>query len=158
MSIGCGLEAEASHVRYLSLLLLVLANALWGSSYVVAKVALEEIPPALLAALRFSIAAVVFWFVLLTRGRPKLPNWPDALRLLGIGAVGIGLNGILGFWGVSLTTATDAALLIVGEVVFTSLFAIALTSDRLTAQRAIALLVGVLGAVVLILGGATAST
>jgi drug/metabolite transporter (DMT)-like permease len=142
-------------MRLVPIVLLVAANALWGSSYVVAKVAMEEIPPPLLAALRFTLAAVVLWLILLSQSR-KFPSPPDALRLLGLGALGIGANGLLGYWGVSLTTATDAALLIVGEVLFTTALAVLLTSDRLTSLRGFGLVVGVIGIVVLVLGGAAA--
>jgi drug/metabolite transporter (DMT)-like permease len=145
-------------MRFLPMTLLVLANGLWGSSYVVAKVALEEIPPPLLAALRFTLAAAVLWVILLTRGTSlKLPTPRDAVKLLALGAVGVGANGLLGYWGVSLTTATDAALLIVGEVLFTTALAVLLSSERLGQIRAFGLLVGVAGVIVLILGGATAA-
>jgi drug/metabolite transporter (DMT)-like permease len=139
------------------ILLLLLANAVWGSSYVVAKVALEEIPPPLLAALRFTLAGAVLWLILASRRSSlKLPTPGDACRLLALGLVGIGMNGLLGYWGVSLTTATDAALLIVGEVLFTTLLAIALIGEHLTRARSLGLLVGVLGVIVLIAGGAVA--
>ena len=144
-------------MRLLPIGLLVAANALWGSSYVVAKVAMDAIPPPLLAALRFTLAAVALWLILLTLDKTrKFPSPADAFRLLGLGAVGIGANGLLGYWGVSLTTATDAALLIVGEVLFTTALSVLLTSDRLTPLRGIGLLIGVAGIVVLVLGGATA--
>jgi drug/metabolite transporter (DMT)-like permease len=148
-------------MRFLPIALLVLANALWGSSYVVAKVAMQEIPPPLLAALRFTLAGLVLWFVILIRARKrlleKLPTPADAGRLMLLGAIGIGVNGLLGYWGVSLTTATDAALLIVGEVLFTTVLAVAITSDRLSRPRAAAMLIGLLGVLVLIAGGATAA-
>jgi drug/metabolite transporter (DMT)-like permease len=53
--------------------LLVLANALWGSSYVVAKVALQEIPPPVLAAPRFGLAALALWLIAIERGGVRLP-------------------------------------------------------------------------------------
>jgi len=145
-------------MRLVPLALLVLASAAWGSSYVVAKVALQEISPPLLAALRFSIAAAVLWLILLARSRTTLPTRTDAARLIVLGAIGVGANGLLGYWGVSLTTATDAALLIVGEVLFTTLLAVLLIGERLSRLRMAALLVGLLGAIVLILGGAATST
>jgi drug/metabolite transporter (DMT)-like permease len=142
-------------MRFVPVALLVLANALWGSSYVVAKVAMEEIPPPLLAALRFTLAAIALWCIIATRTHPKFPTPADAARLMLLGAIGIGANGLLGYWGVNLTTATDAALLIVGEVLFTTVLAIALTSDRLSRPRAAALLIGLIGVLVVIVGGAT---
>jgi drug/metabolite transporter (DMT)-like permease len=136
-----------------ALALLVLANALWGSSYVVAKVALEEISAPLLAALRFSLAAVVLWAVLAWRLRPlPLPSTGDTLRLLALGLLGVAANALLGYWGISLTTATDASLMIVGEVLFTTLLAMALAGERLGLPRGIGLASGLVGVVVLIVG------
>jgi drug/metabolite transporter (DMT)-like permease len=136
--------------------LLVLANALWGASYVVAKVALEEIPAPLLAALRFTVAAVVLWLVTVSR-RSAMPSRRDAGKLLGLGVVGIAMNGLLGYWGISLTTATDAALLIVGEVLFTAALAVILAGEHLNTFRRVGLVTGLVGVVVLIAGGASDS-
>jgi drug/metabolite transporter (DMT)-like permease len=137
----------------------VLANALWGSSYVVAKIALEEIPPPLLAAMRFTLAALVLWVVIGVRARLyrtiRLPSKGDTTRLLGLGVLGVAMNGLLGYWGVSLTTATDAALLIVGEVLFTALLAVLFAGEHLNRVRGLGLLMGLLGVVVLIAGGAS---
>ncbi|MBV9322659.1 MAG: DMT family transporter [Chloroflexi bacterium] len=144
-------------MRLLPIAMLVFANALWGSSYVVAKIALQEIPPPILAALRFGLATLVLWLIVLARGSVRLPHWRDALRLAALGAFGIGVNGILGYTGVSLTTATDASLLIVGEVLFTTLLAVLLANEQLDAPRGVGLLVGLLGVLVLIAGGASAS-
>ena len=157
-------------MRLLPLALLVLASAVWGSSYVVAKVALEEISPPLLAALRFGIATLVLWLILLVRRQTRLPTTADnasssllprgadALRLVLLGAVGVAASGLLSYWGVSLTTATDAALLIVGEVLFTTVLAVSLIGERLTRMRSVALLVGLIGVIVLVLGGVSTST
>jgi drug/metabolite transporter (DMT)-like permease len=145
----------SSTVRLWPILLLVLINALWGSSYVVAKIALEEIPPPLLAALRFTLAVPVLWLLLSRRARRSLPPRADALRLGVLGLVGISINAVLIFWGVSLTTAADAALLIVGEVLFTTLLAILIAGDRLSPPRRAGLVIGLAGVVLLVGGGAT---
>ena len=144
-------------MRGLPIALLVLANALWGSSYVVAKIALQEISPPILAALRFGLAAVVLWLILIARGGVRLPPRRDLLRLLALGAVGIALSGVLGYTGVGLTTATDASLLIVGEVLFTTLLAITLIGERIDRTRGAGLAIGLLGVVVLIVGGASSA-
>jgi drug/metabolite transporter (DMT)-like permease len=143
--------------RFVPLLLLVTANAVWGSSYVVAKVAMEELPPSLLAALRYTIAAIVLWLVVAARRTP-LPPRSDATRLLLLGLFAVAGNGLLGYWGISLTTATDAALLIVGEVLFTMLLAVAVARERLTRPRGMGLVVGGVGVVVLVLGAASGAS
>lgn len=44
--------------RRTAVALLLLANALWGASYLAARVALNTLPPPLMGALRFSIASL----------------------------------------------------------------------------------------------------
>ncbi|MEP7190675.1 MAG: EamA family transporter, partial [Roseiflexaceae bacterium] len=77
--------------------LLVFANVLWGSSYVVAKIALEEVPPPLLGALRVILASAMLWPLLIWRTRAGRPGTlrliepialGDALRLAGLGLLG----------------------------------------------------------------------
>ena len=43
---------------------------MWGSTFVLVKNALEDISPALFLAFRFSLAAVLLWFVFLARRKP----------------------------------------------------------------------------------------
>jgi drug/metabolite transporter (DMT)-like permease len=75
--------------------------------------------------------------------------------LLGLGVLGIAINALLGYWGISLTTATDAALLIAGEVLFTTVLAVMLAGEHLDKLRGLGLVTGALGVVVLIAGGAS---
>ena len=56
--------------------LLVLAS-LWGPSFLFVKVAVVEIPPLTLVAIRVTLAAVLL-YLLLRYGGPKItPTWPD---------------------------------------------------------------------------------
>jgi drug/metabolite transporter (DMT)-like permease len=146
-------------MKLLPLALLLVANAVWGSSYVVAKVALEEIPPPLLAALRYTLATLALWTIVGVRTRARipdrLPTRGDAARLLGLGLLAVAMNGTLSYWGVSLTTATDAALLIVGEVLFTTTLAALIAGERQSLPRGVGLAIGAVGVVVLVVGGSS---
>ena len=84
--------------RRTAMALLLLANALWGASYLAARVALNELPPPLMGALRFNIACLLLWPLLLAqarRGGDRRPAAPwriqrtDLPRLLGLGLVGV---------------------------------------------------------------------
>jgi drug/metabolite transporter (DMT)-like permease len=145
--------------------LLVFANVLWGTSYVVAKVALEEVPPPLLGALRLILATAMLWPILIWRTRAERPGQRrliepialgDALRLAGLGLLGIGASYLLDYWGISLSTATDASLMIIGEVIFTALLAALLARERLGLRERLGVLVGVAGVLLLVLGNAPA--
>ena len=86
----------------------------------------------------------------------RLPNRQDGQRALPPGAVGVASTGWLVFWGISLTTATDASLMIVGEVLFTTLFALAISREALGLPRGVGMAIGLLGVVILIAGGSAA--
>src|SRR5215510_11513243 len=113
--------------RSLAVVGLLAANVVWGSSYVVVKVALRELSPTALASLRVTLATLLLG--LLWLAIPRLA--PDsaelrsaepisvrsATRMAALGLVGIALSYLLGYYGLSLTTATDASLMVVGEVI-----------------------------------------
>ncbi len=142
--------------RTRALALLVFANSLWGCSYAISKIALIELPPPLLGTLRVTFATALLWLVLLWQHRhagvPLRVLRHDALKLFAIGFCGISLDYLLGYWGVSLTTATDASLMIIGEVIFTTLLAVRLLDERIDRCKLIGIVLGIAGVTTLVLG------
>ena len=68
---------------------------IWGTTYLGIRIALETIPPALMAGIRWTIAGLLVAAVLVVRGRP-LPGprtWPG-LALLSLLMIGLG-NGLV---------------------------------------------------------------
>ena len=150
--------------RKLAVAVLILANVFWGSSYAVAKVALREIPPPLLGSLRVILAALLLWPVLLWQMRGlgvaalALPGQHmrrgDLARLAGLGLIGVGASYLIDYWGINLSTATDASLMIIGEVIFTALLAAWLAAERLGRRRLLGITCGGVGVTVLVLSNA----
>jgi drug/metabolite transporter (DMT)-like permease len=139
--------------RRTALLVVVGVNLLWAGTYVAGKAALDEVPFVTLNALRFAIAGAIFAPVV-WRGRHLLPRDRNGrLRLLAIAAFAFCGNKSLEFFGLSMTTATDAALLITSESLVTLLLAVVLLGERLQPRTATALCVGALGVYVLVEGG-----
>jgi drug/metabolite transporter (DMT)-like permease len=139
--------------RRTALLVVVASNLLWAGSYVAGKAALDDVPFVTLNALRFAIAALIFAPVV-WRGRHLLPrDRGGRLRLLAIAAFGFCGNKTLEFLGLSMTTATDTALLITAESLVTLLLAVVLLGERLQPRTAFALCAGALGVYVLVEGG-----
>ena len=146
---------------------LIAANVVWGSSYVVAKVALADLSPTALAALRVTLATLLLWLLWLAVPRlapgaahlrsPEPISRRAAAQMAALGLVGIALSYLLGYHGISMTTATDASLMVVGEVIFTSLLAVLVAKERLTASQGIGIGLGAVGIVVLVLGQAGAA-
>ncbi|HYF75552.1 MAG TPA: EamA family transporter [Symbiobacteriaceae bacterium] len=150
--------------RWTAAALLLLANALWGTSWTVARVALDQLPWPLLGALRLSIASALLWLIIWvqerrrgTSGPAPAPGIPrkEALRMLGLGVVAIAANHLIANFGQSLTTATDASLMIVGEVIFTTVLGVLILKERPGRWKQVSVLIGAAGAVTLILSRAT---
>ena len=139
--------------RRTALLVVIAANLLWAGSYVAGKAALDEVPFVTLNALRFALASLIF-APIVWRGRHHLPrDRGGRLRLLAIAAFGFCGNKSLEFLGLSMTTATDTALLITSESLVTLLLAVVLLGEKLQPRTAVALCVGALGVYVLVEGG-----
>ena len=131
---------------------MLLANVVYGTSYVVARVTLQSVPPATLAFLRLLIA----WLVLLvlSRGERREP-------MSGADHRAIALMGILGFagayicsnWGIAHSTATNGALLITVEPIAMILLSPWYLGERLSRRGAIGAALTILGTVVLVVNG-----
>lgn len=102
---------EAKHHRIPEFALLAVLALLWGSSYLFIKVAVAEIPPLTLIAVRVSIAALFLIGVMSLRGE-RLPRDATSWRMLFIQSVlnSIGAWTILA-WGQQYVDAGLASVL-----------------------------------------------
>ena len=123
----------------------------WGGNFVFSKVALKEMPGALVAGMRTALAAALLMAVYKGRksdGRPPLRR-DEYPRLCLIGVCGIAVNQICFLVGLSLTTASHAAL-VIG---LTPFMVLALAwfrgQEAFTSNRAIGLAVAVGGIMLL---------
>ncbi|HUY61447.1 MAG TPA: DMT family transporter [Candidatus Dormibacteraeota bacterium] len=139
--------------RNRALLVLAGSNVLWAGSYVAGKAVLVTWPFASLNMLRFSIATVVLAPVL-WHGRRALPrDRGDRWRLVAMCALGFVANKALEYWGLSLTTATDTALLIAAEALATVLLSVLILGERLRRVESLGLLAGTVGVYLVVTGG-----
>ncbi|MFM2308589.1 MAG: hypothetical protein RLY87_709 [Chloroflexota bacterium] len=138
-----------------AIVLLVLANMLWGSSHAIGKLAIDTFDPLLLAGLRVTIATGCFWGLRFSGIAPRegVPS-RDVLTLAGLGLLTVACAQFLDYRGLSLTTATDSSLMIIGEVIFTTILAWLIMRERINTQKRLGLVLGTIGVVVLTLGGA----
>jgi len=117
--------------------------SVWGTNFVVIKVALRDLPPLLFATLRFAMALVPAIFFL---PRPSVP-WKN-LALYGI-LIGVGQFGLLYIAMDGRISAGIASLVIQIQVFFTIGLSIRLTRERVRAFQWLALLLATLGIVVI---------
>ena len=136
-----------------AVLILAASNCLWAGSYVAGKDALANWPVASVNMLRFTIAAVVLAPYLWTH-RARLPRGrSDRLRLAAMCLLGFIGNKAFEYWGLSLSTATDMALLIAAEALVTVLLSVLLLGERVRRVEAVGLLAGGFGVYLVVVGG-----
>jgi drug/metabolite transporter (DMT)-like permease len=131
--------------RIFAWFLLILANLLWAGSYVAAKFALRDIPLNTVNSFRMIIAALVILPLFIARRKEFKLTRADLPQLALLALFGFVINKILEYGGLALTTASDVALLITSESIFTVLFAWLLLRERLRLVTVLSLLLGFAG-------------
>jgi drug/metabolite transporter (DMT)-like permease len=122
----------------------------WGTTYLAIRIALESIPPMLMAAFRWIIAGAVLAIALRLRGE-RLPGpraWP-ALAILGVLLLGFGNGAVV--WS-ELTVPSGLTAVLVATVPFWMVGIEQLTrsGERVTAQQLAGLVLGFAGIVLLV--------
>jgi len=123
----------------------------WGSTYLAIRVGVREVPPFLLAGMRFSVSGVVLygWMRLKGAPPPTRRQWAGATLL---GTLMFLLDYGCLFWAEQRVPSGIAAIVLATIPVFiTVLEIIFLRTQRLTLRLALALLLGLCGVAVLTL-------
>ncbi|HEU0002416.1 MAG TPA: EamA family transporter, partial [Ktedonobacteraceae bacterium] len=118
---------------------------LWACSYVAAKFALRDVSVNSMNALRMIIAALVMLPFLIAWRKDLNLTRKDLPQLALLAAIGFVINKILEYGGLSLTTASDVALLIASESIFTAALSWLLLRERFKLLTGVALLLGLAG-------------
>jgi O-acetylserine/cysteine efflux transporter len=144
-----------AHLTPRDLLLTLAVVAIWGYTFVPIKVALREVPPFALAAVRFALAALPLVFFI---PRPAMP-WRF---VIGYGvAIGVLQFGLL-FLGMKLGMPAGLSSLVIQlQVFFTIGLAVMLDGDRLRRHNLVGAGVAVAGVALLAaykLGGGESGT
>ncbi len=131
--------------RPAALVTLVIANALWAGTYVEGKIALSELNSVELNALRFTIASLAL-LPALAHGWRRIPRDRNSLLTLAtLTLLGFVLNKAFEYFGLALSTASDVALLIATESLFTAVLSWTALRERVTPTGIAALVVGLMG-------------
>jgi drug/metabolite transporter (DMT)-like permease len=136
-------------------LVLLAANAVYGSAYVTMRPAIEAAGPITLAFLRLLIGfAMVAPAGLGARGAgaARVPS-ADHRTLFWMGFVGFTLAMALAHWGLAWSTATNAALLVATEPVALIALAPIVLGERLTRREGSGTALALVGATVIVVNG-----
>ena len=157
------MEAQSDRSTWKTLLAFAIIYFVWGSTFLAIRVGVREVPPFLLAAIRFLIAGVALygWMVLQGERSPSRRQWFSAFLLAFL--IFVMDYGLL-FWAelrvpsglAAVMMATIPAFMALSEIIF-------LRTQRLTLRLGLALLIGIAGVAVLVsrsfnLGGSPIDT
>ena len=131
---------------------LLVLYVVWGSTYLGIAIAVETIPPFLMAAVRFGIAGTVLMTWSLLRARrafvaPTRREWRDTI-IVGTLLLGGGM-GMVAF-GEQTIPSGIAALLIAMMPVWVAIFGRAFLGERLPRIAAVGIVVGFVGVAILV--------
>lgn len=132
-------------------LLILMANILFAINMPVSKYLLpEHVLPEALTIMRMSFACVMFWITSLFVPYEKVS--PKDLGLLFVCALcGVGFNQGLFIWGLNSTSPVDASIIATAVPIFVMILAAIILKEPITKMKAFGVLMGVAGAVSLIL-------
>jgi len=125
--------------------LLILANILWATSYVTGKFILQDTSVNMLNALRMCLAALFLIPLLIYKRKEIHLTRHDIPQLLLLALAGFVINKVLEYGGLALTTASDVALLISSETLFTAAFSWLLLHEQFRLLRLNMMLLGLVG-------------
>ena len=156
MEVMAGRKDRAATLVEASLLLAVL---FLGTNPVAVKVAVTELPPLPFVATRFTLAGLLLLaLVALLEPAEGRPGRRDLLSLAGVGLVGVGANNVAFTLGVSMTTASETALIYAAVPIWGILLGLALGLERPTSWGILGVCLAFLGVAIVVYGGLTGST
>jgi drug/metabolite transporter (DMT)-like permease len=139
--------------RRLAELGVALVVVMWSANFVIVKVAVDTMGPLAFTSIRYVVAALTLFLLVIWRLGLVRPPTRTALTLMGLGALGFGGYQVL--WSVGLTqiTAGESALITAVAPVVTVLLAGAVGLDRLTSPKVLGAFVAFGGVAIVIAAG-----
>jgi drug/metabolite transporter (DMT)-like permease len=155
---GPGVESETvtegkSREAILTEASLLLAVLFLGTNPVAVKYAVLDVPPLPFVALRFTLAGLVVLGLVLLIRPGEGPGRRDLLVMAGLGLVGVGITNVAFTLGVSMTTASDTALIYSAVPVWGMLLGLALGLERPTLWGVLGVALAFFGVGVVVYGG-----
>ena len=144
------METEARPPSWNILLAFAVIYFVWGSTFLAIRIGVHEVPPFLLAAIRFFTAGIVLYAWLRLKGTPA-PSPRQWISASALGALIFVLDYGCLFWAEQrVPSGVTAVVLATIPVCIALLEIIFLRTQKLTLRLGIALLVGICGVAVLV--------
>ena len=132
-------------------LAILFANIIYGLNYVIAKDIMPDyLEPRAIIFLRVAGASAVFWLASVFSFGEKVAR-KDLIRLGLISFLGVGLNQIMFFEGLNLTTPINAAIVMTTNPILVMLLSFIIVKEAISLRKILGITLGFVGASTLIL-------
>ena len=150
------------HMNPIDWAMLIALSILWGGSFFFIEVLVEYLPSLTIVVIRVALAAIALWIIILALRVPIPKTAQHWIALFTVGLLNNALPFCLIVWGQTQINSGLASILNAMTPFFTVIIAGAVLADeRITGNKLIGVLIGIVGAIVLIgpeaLGGITGS-
>lgn len=137
--------------QFSTILSLLLTVFFWGLSFIGIKFALKSFSPFVYMFLRFFIASLIFFCILLYKGFPSLDRKTHLLLFL-TALFEPGLYFIFETYGLTLTTASNASIITAMVPILVMILASIILKEKISKRSILGIFGSFLGIIILVLG------
>ena len=139
--------------RTLAILAAIAATSIYGLNHTIAKGVMPDYIGAFgFVMLRVIGAAALFWIISIFGPKEKIDK-KDYLRMLICAILGMGINMLVFFKGLSLSTPINSAVLITTTPIIVLIMSAILIKEKITRRKVLGIFIGLIGAMGLIVFG-----
>ncbi|MEH6938097.1 DMT family transporter [Bacillus sp. JJ664] len=135
------------------MLLLLLTSLIWGGNFVVGKTLVSHASPITLTTLRWAIAILFLFPLVLWKEKKFFPPRKAILPLIIMGITGVALFNLFQFWALENTSATNVGLISTLNAISIAIFSSVFLKERLNVLQLFSMLLSFLGVVLVLTKG-----
>lgn len=140
-------------VPLLYILLLLLTSFIWGGNFVIGKTLVGHASPMTLTTLRWAIAILFLFPLVLWKEKKFFPTGKAILPLIMMGISGVALFNLFQFWALEKTSATNVGLISTLNTISIAIFSSVFLKERLNILQLLSMLFSFLGVVLVLTKG-----
>jgi len=133
--------------------LLLLTSLIWGGNFVVGKTLVGHASPMTLTTLRWAIAILFLFPLVLWKEKKFFPPRKAILPLIMMGITGVALFNLFQFWALEHTSATNVGLISTLNAISIAIFSSVFLKERLNVFQLFSMLLSFLGVVLVLTKG-----